>query len=174
MPSRNIDNLRACVDAVRDHEPKARIIAVDDGIDISMWAEWAAFGKSPADIVRIGEKPFNFARNVNIGIRAADEDDVILLNDDALLESPGGFTLMQRAAEDHPEYGIIGAVTNVTGQPLQRPRGLTAPCRIARGRATLCLQSLSAMVVPMGRSSSRGSAHRLRVRADPAANAPTS
>jgi GT2 family glycosyltransferase len=46
---------------------------------------------------------------------------VILLSDDALLESTGGFTAMQHAAELHPEYCVIGVVTNVTGQPLQRP-----------------------------------------------------
>ena len=49
---------------------------------------------------------------------------MILLNDDALLETVGGFTAMQRAAELHREYGVIGAVTNVTGQPLQRPHGI--------------------------------------------------
>jgi hypothetical protein len=31
---------------------------------------------------------------------------------------------MQRAADLHPEYGVIGAVTNVTGQPLQQPHGI--------------------------------------------------
>ena len=33
-----------------------------------------------------GVKPFIFARNCNLGIRAAGSDDVVLLNDDALLE----------------------------------------------------------------------------------------
>ena len=38
-----------------------------------------------------GEKPFIFARNCNIGIRAAGTDDVVLMNDDALLRTPHGF-----------------------------------------------------------------------------------
>lgn len=49
---------------------------------------------------------------------------MVLLNDDALLESAGGFREMQRAAAQNPEFGVIGAVTNVTGQPLQQPHGI--------------------------------------------------
>jgi GT2 family glycosyltransferase len=71
-----------------------------------------------------GAKPFIYARNCNLGIRMAGSGAVVLLNDDALLETVGGFTAMQRAGELHPEFGVIGAVTNVTGQPLQRPHGI--------------------------------------------------
>ena len=120
IPSRTAANLIPCVEAVRRHEPEARIVIVDDSPDLSLhpkpgWTPVVALG---------GVKPFIYARNCNLGIRAAGSDDVILLNDDALLESVGGFTAMQRAAELHPEYGVIGAVTNVTGQPLQRPHGI--------------------------------------------------
>ena len=120
IPSKTASNLFPCVDAVRRHEPEARIVIVDDTPDLSLALrpEWM-----PAITVE-GVKPFIYARNCNLGIRAAGSDDVILLNDDALLESTGGFTAMRRAAELHPEYGVIGAVTNVTGQPLQRPQGI--------------------------------------------------
>ena len=38
-------------------------------------------------------KPFVFARNVNLGIEAAGDADVILMNDDATqLRTPYGFT----------------------------------------------------------------------------------
>ncbi len=33
IPSRNIDNLVACVGALREHEPSLRVIVVDDGVD---------------------------------------------------------------------------------------------------------------------------------------------
>jgi len=120
IPSRTAANLIPCVEAVRRHEPEARILIVDDSPDLSLhpkpgWTPVIALG---------GVKPFIYARNCNFGIRGSGSDDVILLNDDALLESAGGFTAMQRAAEFHPEYGVIGAVTNVTGQPLQRPHGI--------------------------------------------------
>jgi len=102
--------------AINAKQSHVQIIQVDDSdgrdlIDI----EWPFY----AGINVPGKKPFCFARNCNIGIRVAAPDDVILLNDDALLETPSGFTAMQREAEAHPEYGIIGATTNLTGQPLQ-------------------------------------------------------
>jgi GT2 family glycosyltransferase len=56
---------------------------------------------------------------VNIGIRAAGDSDVVLCNDDALLESPGGFQLLQDACVFDESIGVIGATTNITGQILQ-------------------------------------------------------
>jgi GT2 family glycosyltransferase len=114
------------VQAIRRHEAAAdvTIIVIDDGVD---WigSDFAMHVPTTANSLYAlpGQKPFIYARNCNIGIRAAGNDDVLLVNDDALLESAGGFTAMQRAAELHPDYGVIGAVTNVTGQPLQRPHG---------------------------------------------------
>lgn len=122
IPSKTISNLEPCVLAVHRHEPDALIITVDDGI------EWGrVMDRHPVcNLISVvpGERPFIFARNVNIGIRYAMQhgeghSGFVLLNDDALLESPGGFSLLTRSAQEHPEYGIIGATTNVTGQPLQ-------------------------------------------------------
>ena len=120
IPSRTASNLISCIEAVRKHEPGVKIIVVDDTPDHSLRLNPEGM---PASIIA-GAKPFIYARNCNLGIRAAGSDDVILLNDDALLESPGGFTAMQHAARLYPDYGVIGAVTNVTGQPLQRPQGI--------------------------------------------------
>jgi GT2 family glycosyltransferase len=91
--------------AVCQYEPGARIIVVDDGIDTLL---------DDVEVVR-GVQPFVFARNCNLGIKAAGHDDVILLNDDALLRSPGGFTAMLDALRDHPEYGLCGAASNHVG-----------------------------------------------------------
>lgn len=81
------------------------------------------------DIYRIqGAKPFVFARNINIGIRAAGEDDVVLLNDDALLEGDEGFGALEAASgllwtgKNEYVYGVVGATTNLTGQILQQRR----------------------------------------------------
>lgn len=120
IPSRTAANLVPCVAAVRKHEPEARIIVVDDGVD---WSEtpWPDDGGENLPFQAfMGDWPFVFARNVNIGIRAADGSDVILLNDDALLESPGGFSLMQLAAREYPEYGVISATANNVGNPAQQ------------------------------------------------------
>jgi len=61
-----------------------------------------------------GERPFVFSRNINAGVRRAIEVDpdvkgFILTNDDCLLESPGGFTLLHETAMANPELGCIGA-----------------------------------------------------------------
>lgn len=106
--SRNDSNLDACLGVLPKREPEVRVRIVDDGL------------QTPTGIP--GPKPFIFARNANIGICAAFDDDVVLLNDDALLETPGGFTAMQRAAVEYPEYGVIAAATNVVGNPEQQQR----------------------------------------------------
>jgi len=126
IPSRNVANLKACYAAIQQHEPivgahgSGRILVVDDfaGLDL--------FDFCACNLIshHFGEHPFIFARNVNIGIGAAGQDDIILLNDDALLQTPGGFTAMAAVAHDHPEYGLIAATTNVTGNLNQLPKGI--------------------------------------------------
>ena len=84
IPSRNATNLVACVKAVRAAGETASIIVVDDGVD---WNQCDFDRVYPQFHIVSGQKPFVFARNCNIGIRAAGEDDV-----DAVLgaESDGG------------------------------------------------------------------------------------
>ena len=125
IPSKSAANLVPCIRAIREAGETARIIVVDDGVD---WGtgddKTAALNVMawPFDAIA-GVKPFVFARNVNIGIRAAGGDDIILLNDDALLKDRIGFSKLALAHQDNPGYGCIGAVTNLTGQPLQQPQG---------------------------------------------------
>jgi GT2 family glycosyltransferase len=121
IPSRTVENVLPCVEAVRQNEQKIDITVV--------WDCHGSNGYTPAilhheSIISVYD-PFIFARNINIGIRTSPlADGYVLLNDDALLKTPGGFSLLAQAAREHPEYGIIGAVTNVTGQPEQMPRGV--------------------------------------------------
>lgn len=119
IPSRVESNVLASVAAVRKHEPGAQVIVIDDGI-VPSSAENAEFLN--ANVTRIpGVKPFIFSRAMNMGIRAAVEADVVLLNDDAMLETPGGFSMLQKAAEAHPDFGIIAATTNNVGNRNQMP-----------------------------------------------------
>jgi hypothetical protein len=117
--SRNASNLIPCVRAVLANEPNLppeRIIVVDDG----------ARAQAERDLPGIrwmeGAEPFVFARNANIGIREA-SDTVILLNDDALLLTPGGFTKMSQVAAENPDFGLISATTNIAFNPAQYPTG---------------------------------------------------
>ncbi|MBZ5621466.1 MAG: hypothetical protein LAQ69_22480 [Acidobacteriia bacterium] len=110
--SRNAGNLEACLDALHRCECGILPIVVDDGLP-----EGAASGRT---MIRVqGKRPFVFARNVNLGIRAAREDDVFLLNDDALVMTQGGVSWMRAAARASERIGVLSAVTNVTGYPEQ-------------------------------------------------------
>jgi len=139
IPSRTATNLVPCVEAILEHEPRStRIVVVDDGVD------WSFLPKPWASLSEIkGTKPFVYARNCNLGIVAAGKDDVILLNDDALLGTSGGFTAMQRAAEENPEYGVVGAVTNVVGNQDQFRTGTS--CCLGR-EASRTVRSTPRMV----------------------------
>jgi GT2 family glycosyltransferase len=117
IPSKNDANLVPCLEAVRRHEPSVRMIIIDDGLKL----DWLPRPDLEPVIGHRTGQPFVYARNCNVGIGFAD-GDVILLNDDALLETPGGFSAMQRAAEEHPEYGIIAATCNNVGNPNQHPQ----------------------------------------------------
>jgi len=111
--SANADNLRACVSFVQRNEPDIDIIVVDDG------AKWDNLPVRYVD----GVKPFVFARNANIGIAAAGDNDVILLNDDALLLTRNGFAGMHAVAKSYPDVGILSAgVKGVVCNPAQRPQ----------------------------------------------------
>lgn len=118
--SANAKNLVQCVAKLRQCEPELwpeRIVVVDDGARSQAEPQvgalhWVA-----------GTKPFVFARNANLGIRAC-EGDVILLNDDALLTTPGGFSAWQRVMQNKPEVGLCSAaVQGVVGNPRQQAAG---------------------------------------------------
>lgn len=111
-------NLIPCVRAIRENEPElppGNIIVVDDGV--------SEFSKSDPTLEGItwvsGVKPFIFSRNANLGIWAAN-DDVILLNDDAILTTPRGFSDLAVFAQN-ANYGLVSPVfKGLIGNPAQR------------------------------------------------------
>ena len=139
IPSRSASNLIPCVEAVRKHEPAVPIMVVDDGVDWDAAAFSSPLGFNLRTIAKQessdeinaalglkvipGVSPFIFSRNCNLGI-AACTSDVVLLNDDALLETPFGFHELEEASQARPEFGVISAVTNVTGNLAQQPKDI--------------------------------------------------
>ncbi len=112
--SRCATHLIPCAQAVRACEPAMPVVVVDDGARAD--AEPYLGG-----IVWVaGVQPFCFARNANLGIAAAGTDDVILLNDDALLETPGGFTAMQQVADTGGLGLCSAAIQGFVCNPRQR------------------------------------------------------
>lgn len=121
--SNNIDNLRPCIREIRVNEPNARIVVVDDGLEGMYVEDPRLSGPHTIPVTYVaGEKPFVFARNANIGIKCCIGDDVILLNDDAILKTPNGFSMLEAASKAHPEYGVIAAVADSVGNPNQMIR----------------------------------------------------
>lgn len=116
IPSKNIANLAACVGRLREMgETAARVIVVGDELACTVAEYFAVFRKLGACDFVEGEVPFIFARNVNIGIRAAGVDDIVCMNDDALLETPNGLARLSQDAAEHPEYGVIAASVDSCG-----------------------------------------------------------
>lgn len=118
IPSKTIDNLIPCLGAIWRNEPGLKceqVIVVDDGLKIDDNSASALAGV----MVIQGVKPFVFARNINRGIAAAGDSDCILLNDDALLDTPFGFTGMWGMARNNSQYGLISASCNNVGNANQ-------------------------------------------------------
>lgn len=120
--SKTWSNLQPCVHALHRCGEDGRIIVVDD-----FWYQPSTdFGGPDGHTLRgphyngqridwiKGEKPFNFSRNTNLAIEHAGRDDVFLLNDDALLQTPRGITNL--AAE---YWAKIRVFLNARGRPPQ-------------------------------------------------------
>lgn len=121
IPSKSSWNIVPCLSAILAKEaPHPRIIIVDDGLEFAN-GELRQFVISNAEVIP-GVKPFVFARNCNIGIHLAGDDDVIIMNDDALLKSPGGFTTMKIMSIANPEFGIVSAAASNVGNVNMHPR----------------------------------------------------
>jgi GT2 family glycosyltransferase len=89
------------------------IIVVDDG------ARTSAESALPAVRWLTGITPFIFARNANLGICSAGTD-VVLLNDDARLITPRGFSRLSSQVQRHPEVGVCSAgISGAVGNPRQ-------------------------------------------------------
>lgn len=83
IPSRNPENLKACIAAIRASGCDARIIVIDDSDD----AEVACVTLDDnGTLCYRGISPFVFSQNVNIGVEKAEADDVVIMNDDALVQ----------------------------------------------------------------------------------------
>lgn len=120
------DNLRGCLDSILKNEPtlpRNRIVVVDDGAKADCEKEY------PGITWVQGQKPFIFARNANLGIKVC-PNDVILLNDDARLETKYGFSSLAFASKSRDDIGICSAaIRGFVGNPNQKPWGIQAGLR---------------------------------------------
>jgi hypothetical protein len=136
IPSASAGNLVRCVTALQAAEPDlpaANIVIVDDG------ARADAAPLLPGVTWVDGIKPFNFARNSNLGLCAA-AAGAFLLNDDALLETPHGFSLLAAMAGADPRVGLCSAaIDGAVGNPDQCWQGVSALRNIKGNLAFVCV-----------------------------------
>lgn len=112
IPSRDIGNLGPCLEAIWRNEltiEREHVIVIDDGL----------YGRPPGPTYIQGKRPFIFSRAINTGLNACGDASALILNDDALLETPGGFSGLAAMAAQHPELGIIASTCNNVGNPNQ-------------------------------------------------------
>ena len=144
IPSARAENLIPCVRALREREHGAEIIVIDDGARETAESQIHDVRWIP------GIKPFVFARNVNLGIAAAQDKTVILLNDDALLLTPYGFSHMEECARAE-QIGILSAaVVGVVGNPNQHPRPRVGSRKETRTLAFICVAIPSTTIQRLG------------------------
>jgi hypothetical protein len=114
-------NLIPCVRSVLARDPEIspdRILIVDDG------ARPEAQTQIPPVRWLSGVKPFVYSRNVNLALREL-RGDAILLNDDARLITPCGFTLLAGLVQSRPTLGVCSAgIRGAVCNPRQLASGL--------------------------------------------------
>jgi GT2 family glycosyltransferase len=129
------DIFQQFLDSANTYELKTRkVVILDPKMNVSFLdlspSSWRAFQ---------GVNPFIFARNANIGIRAAGVNDVVLVNDDVTFLRKDSLKALEKAAYSSPEIGIIspivlGSVGNIYQRVYYnlRPPGISlSPKRLA-------------------------------------------
>ncbi len=117
--SRFPDLLADLNESVLKYEPDARRLVVTSG-ELSELAARGRFGFPWAHT--FGVEPFVFARNANLGIRAAGRDDVLLINDDCRLIM-STIAPLRALAYEPPAVGLLSPqIIGGVGNPLQEAR----------------------------------------------------
>jgi hypothetical protein len=114
--SRYPDILQGLVDSVAKYEPDAFKILITSGeVPYGVWKEVAPGWK----IIK-GIEPFIFARNANLGIRIAVDQNVLLINDDCQLTAPL-LHACEKLLYENPDVGVLSpSIKGGVGNVLQK------------------------------------------------------
>lgn len=133
IPSCTDDNLWACLQAIEDLDPEwlSHVVVMDTGLDSlgSKGVLWA--GREVQIDHHLLGAPFNFAATINCAMEFHQDDHYLILNDDAILQTPKGISLLCRkfveiqCQEGKPTLGILSAsVKGVSCNPNLFPEEL--------------------------------------------------
>jgi GT2 family glycosyltransferase len=99
--------IQGCLDSIRLHHPSAdyEIIVVDDRSS----DDTVAIVRAQFPDVRLfaNEKNVGFGRTVNVGLKAASGEDILVLNNDTWMHE-GALDAMIGYLDAHPDVGIVG------------------------------------------------------------------
>ncbi len=116
IPSKTLTNLLPCIrEIARLNDCKDFTLhIVDSGLDTkALWTAISTMAPDCSTWVSAAQLPFVFAQAINSAVRFATEDIILVMNDDALLKTQNGLTMLAEAVRMNPEYGVISA--GVTG-----------------------------------------------------------
>lgn len=127
IPSKNLKHLKECLTGVRESGFTGRILVMDDFDPGTNW-QVVQNVVGNVDVITGTERqtqfikcprPFIFSRNVNIGIQAADDDDVMLLNDDAVVQNRGALDKLIAASEEDSIGAFSALIQGMAAAPDQ-------------------------------------------------------
>lgn len=108
-------HLPDCLAALRPQLPPGAEIILVDNASADGTAEWARRAAPDARLIALARN-HGFAGGVNVGLRAARGDLLLLINDDAFVE-PGFIDTLLAAAAHAPEAGAFAGVLTFNHRP---------------------------------------------------------
>lgn len=111
------DETAACLKSLRKTiDPRAaRVLVINDGsADGRIAPLLQSYARAEGFEVLINEKNLGYTRTINIGIRAAGEDDIVLLNSDTIV-TPGWLDGLVEAARRRDDVGTATAMGDNAG-----------------------------------------------------------
>jgi GT2 family glycosyltransferase len=119
IPSKTENNIRVCLEALKSKQPShlTNVIVYNNdrsgGVDNACTDYGVTRVEAPLE-------PFVFSKAVNECMMRCPNYDVIVMNDDAILQTMGGLTRLHIEAGNHPEFGIVSSsVFGFVGNPEQ-------------------------------------------------------
>jgi GT2 family glycosyltransferase len=122
VPTRDgLEDLQKCLTAARslDDSQSTQLIIVDNGSQTEEMAKYLAdqAGIANTKVVR-NDEPFNWSRLNNVGVKHADGEILLFINDDVEITTAGWDDALRRGLEN-TEHGAIGARLNYPDGSIQ-------------------------------------------------------
>ncbi|MFK7739528.1 MAG: glycosyltransferase [Planctomycetota bacterium] len=114
---RNLELTKACLESLLRHDDygNMQLIVVDNASGDGTAKYLTQFGRDNPEVrIILNADNLGYAAGTNVGVREADGDYVVLLNNDTVV-TPGWLRTMSRHMQRNPSIGLLGPVTNNIG-----------------------------------------------------------